>query len=111
MSPKPILRGLNPAAFVAVILLVLPASSVAKHANKPHEREQRASQERTRRLVARPVDITSRDLYYGPGGKEHAPHTTFTFLKEDLKGTNPKFDVRRRERREVESEARGGSPA
>ena len=41
-----------------------------------------------------PADIASRDLYYGPGGKEHAPHTTFTFLKEDLKGTNPKFDVR-----------------
>ena len=41
-----------------------------------------------------PADIASRDLYYGPGGKEHAPHTTYTFLKEDLNGTNPKFDVR-----------------
>ena len=41
-----------------------------------------------------PADIASRDLYYGPGGKEHAPHTTFTFIKEDMSGTNPKFEVR-----------------
>jgi len=41
-----------------------------------------------------PADVSARNLYYGPGGKEHAPHTTFTFDKEDLKGSNPKFDVR-----------------
>ena len=41
-----------------------------------------------------PVDIASRDLFYGPGGKEHVPQGTFTFDKEDLKGTNPKFVVR-----------------
>src|SRR5215472_8657055 len=40
-----------------------------------------------------PADIASRDLYYGPGGKEHAPHGTFTFEKEDLQNANPKFDV------------------
>src|SRR5690349_657207 len=40
-----------------------------------------------------PVDISSRDLYYGPGGKEHEPKGTFTFEKEDMGGTNPKFDV------------------
>lgn len=41
-----------------------------------------------------PADIATRDLFYGPGGKDHQPHTTFTFLREDLNGTNPKFDVR-----------------
>jgi hypothetical protein len=41
-----------------------------------------------------PADVASRDLFYGPGGKEHEPHSTFTFLKEDLEGTNPKFVVR-----------------
>ncbi len=41
-----------------------------------------------------PKDIASRNLFYGPGGKKDAPHTIFTFLKEDLEGTNPKFDVR-----------------
>jgi hypothetical protein len=40
-----------------------------------------------------PLDITERDLFYGPGGKDHAPNGTFTFIKEDLNGTNPKFDV------------------
>ena len=45
-------------------------------------------------LWAAPVDISSRNLLYGPGGKKHQPGKTFTFLKEDLHGTNPKFDVR-----------------
>lgn len=40
-----------------------------------------------------PGNVALRDLFYGPGGKEHAPHTTFKFVKEDLKGSNPKFDV------------------
>src|SRR4029077_11382232 len=39
-------------------------------------------------------DIASRNLYYGPGGEQDAPHTVFTFEKEDLNGSNPKFDVR-----------------
>jgi len=36
----------------------------------------------------------SRDLFYRPGGSAHVPHGTFTFVKEDLKGTSPKFWVR-----------------
>jgi hypothetical protein len=32
-------------------------------------------------------------LFFGPGGEAHAPHTTFTFVKEDMEGTNPKFDI------------------
>jgi len=94
MSPKPMLRGLGPAACVAVILMILPASSDAKHANKSHEPNNEVSRNVPAVLWRDPTDITSRDLYYGPGGKEHAPHTTFTFLKEDLNGTNPKFDIR-----------------
>ncbi|HLY17651.1 MAG TPA: hypothetical protein VKR61_10535 [Bryobacteraceae bacterium] len=41
-----------------------------------------------------PSDIASRDLFYGPGGAERQPHGPFTFEKEDLDGTNPKFVVR-----------------
>jgi hypothetical protein len=44
-----------------------------------------------------PVDIASRDLFYGPGGKAHVPDDTVTFVKEDLDGTNPKFVVTDRE--------------
>jgi hypothetical protein len=36
------------------------------------------------------------DLFYGAGGKEHAPDPNgkYTFLKEDMNGTSPKFDVK-----------------
>ena len=44
-------------------------------------------------MWANPVDIKSRDLFYGPGGRSHVPHGTFRFIKEDLDGTNPKFTV------------------
>ncbi len=42
-----------------------------------------------------PGDIASRDLYYGIGGPRDAPaQGKFTFIKEDLSGSNPKFAVR-----------------
>jgi hypothetical protein len=45
-------------------------------------------------LWRNPADIASRNLFYGPGGAEQQPRGTFTFLKEDTSGTNPKFEVR-----------------
>jgi hypothetical protein len=47
-------------------------------------------------LWREPSDIASRALIYGQGGKKHAPDPNgrFTFEKEDLKGTNPKFSVK-----------------
>ncbi|HTC86690.1 MAG TPA: hypothetical protein VK686_00260 [Bryobacteraceae bacterium] len=45
-------------------------------------------------LWREPQDIRSENLFYGPGGKEHEPKGPFTFMKEDLDGTNPKYDVR-----------------
>jgi hypothetical protein len=44
-----------------------------------------------------PGDISSRNLLYGSGGEANRPHLPVTFLKEDTKGTNPKFDVCDRE--------------
>jgi len=41
-----------------------------------------------------PTDIHTRDLFWGPGGQEHAPKGKLTFIEEKLKGVNPKFDVR-----------------
>src|SRR4051794_20511563 len=41
-----------------------------------------------------PVDISSRDLFYGSGGKAHAPDGVFTFIKEDIDGSSPKFEVK-----------------
>ncbi len=42
-----------------------------------------------------PGPVESLDLVYGAGGKEHAPapNGTYTFLKEDMAGTSPKFIV------------------
>jgi hypothetical protein len=45
-------------------------------------------------LWTNPIDIRSRDLFYGPGGKGEQPKEPFTFIEEDHGGTNPKFDVR-----------------
>ena len=41
-----------------------------------------------------PANIATRDLFFGPGGKAHQPRGPFHFVKEDLKGANPKFVVR-----------------
>jgi hypothetical protein len=40
-----------------------------------------------------PTDIASRNLLYGSGGEGRQPHGPFTFIEEDMEGTNPKFDV------------------
>ena len=40
-----------------------------------------------------PADIASRNLLYGPGGKEHAPAGKFKFVEEGKEGATPKFDV------------------
>jgi hypothetical protein len=42
-----------------------------------------------------PGNISSLDLVNGAGGKEHAPdlNDAYTFEKEDMEGTSPKFDV------------------
>jgi len=40
-------------------------------------------------------DVRTLNLFYGAGGEAHAPDPDdrYVFLKEDLNGTNPKFDV------------------
>src|SRR6266403_1132218 len=40
-------------------------------------------------------DVSTLNLLYGAGGKEHAPDPNgkFTFVKEDMNGTSPKFDI------------------
>jgi hypothetical protein len=45
-------------------------------------------------LWSEPADLERRDLFYGPGGRAHQPHGTFTFVKEDLDGSHPKFELR-----------------
>jgi hypothetical protein len=40
-----------------------------------------------------PAPISERNLYWGSGGANNQPHGPYTFIKEDLDGTSPKFDV------------------
>jgi len=39
-------------------------------------------------------DAAALDLVGGPGGKDHEPGNTFTFIEESSGGTSPKFEVR-----------------
>ena len=45
-------------------------------------------------LWREPTDIKTRDLFWGPGGEDHAPKGKLTYIKENLKGINPKIDVK-----------------
>ena len=40
-----------------------------------------------------PTDISSRDLFYGPGGPDRLPMGKLKFIKEDTNGVNPKFNA------------------
>jgi hypothetical protein len=73
---------------ITATLLILPLTGAAV------KRAERSAGIKTVVLWRDPVDIASRNLFYGPGGKEHQPHGKFVFVKEDLDGTNPKFVVR-----------------
>lgn len=44
-------------------------------------------------LWRQPEDISSLNLFWGPGGKENQPPQPAEFEKEDRHGTSPKFDV------------------
>jgi hypothetical protein len=76
---------------VAVFILVSPTIGAEKSAMDPVGAK--ATAEGPPVLWRDPVDIASRNLLYGPGGNSHEPQGTFTFDKEDMQGSNPKFDV------------------
>ena len=53
------------------------------------------SDEQLREFWAEPADLASRDLFWGPGGQEHAPDPkwTWTFKERDNTGFSPSFDL------------------
>ena len=83
----------NTAKFVLALVFALCSVLAAEPRHSEPDAPVAAVSNPTRSIWVNPGDVASRDLFYGPGGKEHAPHTIFTFVKEDLKGSNPKFDV------------------
>jgi hypothetical protein len=82
---------------IPLLLITLPAGSQVKKGKKalPAEVGDTASGSLSGGdvLWREPASIASRNLFYGPGGPEHQPRGRFTFVEEDLEGTNPKFVV------------------
>ncbi len=83
-------------AFGISLLLVSALAPAADKPDKDEKKEKLAAESGNYPPVlwTEPTDIRSRDLFAGPGGKEHQPHGTFTFEEEDTNGTNPKMVVR-----------------
>jgi hypothetical protein len=76
-----------------LMLVALPASFTAQKKETDSEKEHVATQPGL--MWRDPGDRTSLNLFYGAGGKGHAPDPkgTFTFVKEDVAATSPKFDI------------------
>src|ERR1700751_3912029 len=85
-GPQPGRAGVC-AVWIIVSLLLLTIPMVAK--DKRQSRLDADHRNSNAVLWSNPSDIASRDLFYGPGGKGHEPHTTYTFIKEDPNGSNP----------------------
>jgi len=83
-------RKSPPAILFVLLVLPLPISGAVK---VKHAERERISASGPAVMWRDPVNIESRNLFYGPGGREHVPHGTVTFVKEDLDGTSPKFVV------------------
>ncbi len=80
---------------VREVLLWMMAACVALSPAPAHPQEYAAKHSSSRAVVwTDPGDIPSRDLFYGPGGKDGQPQPPYRFESEDKKGTSPKFDVR-----------------
>lgn len=78
------------AAFYLLAVFAVPACA-DDHADEAKKSE---SSRAITALWNDPGDIKSRDLFDGPGGKEHRPRGPMKFVEEDSKGTNPKFDLK-----------------
>lgn len=90
-----------PTKIIVVLLLTFVCWAGAGGAVKKKDKRAKSGEEITRNVLTvfwrSPDDLTARNLFYGPGGEEHQPHGPFTFIKEDLDGSNPKFTVRDRD--------------
>jgi hypothetical protein len=77
----------------SIVVLILSFLTIGIPAKTNKDSLKRAATKNAAVLWRDPGDIASRNLFYGPGGKDHEPRGTFTFEREDMTGSNPKFDV------------------
>jgi hypothetical protein len=81
---------------IAFVLLSFPSNGAnVKATDSEHSRAENARRE-SAVLWREPTDIRTRNLFYGSGGEKDQPRGPFTFIEEDLSGTNPKYTVRDR---------------
>jgi hypothetical protein len=76
-----------------LVLVALPASFTAQKKDEDKEKGHAANLPEV--IWRNPGNMASLNLFYGAGGKRHAPdpNGTFTFVKEDMQATSPKFDI------------------
>jgi hypothetical protein len=82
---------------IALVLLVIGTLASPVASQKTSRKEKKAEAGALPAVIWRdPGPPSTLDLFYGAGGKEHAPDPKgkYTFLKEDMNGTSPKFDVK-----------------
>jgi hypothetical protein len=76
-----------------ILLLLSSSASIAAQHKKERAKENTAGLPDV--IWRDPGNVASLNLLFGVGGKEHAPDPNgkYTFVKEGLEGTSPKFDV------------------
>ncbi|MBZ5491692.1 MAG: hypothetical protein LAO76_12250 [Acidobacteriia bacterium] len=79
---------------VLIILLACAVNSLAADGKKKSKGDLPKLGSAPAVLWREPVDIKTRDLFYGQGGPDHMPNGKLTFIEEKFNGVNPKFDVR-----------------
>jgi hypothetical protein len=85
-------------AVTCTLLASMTFSAATAQAQKPKEQGKQKTAVETAK-AAEPVfwvdpgDIRSKNLFYGPGGKEGQPKLPLKYLKEDKGGTTPKFEA------------------
>lgn len=86
------------AKLLSIFLLLAACGAAFDGSGKKKAKDANANGEITGGAAAvlwrQPADIPSENLFYGEGGPDHQPKGPFTFVDEDLDGTNPKFNVR-----------------
>ncbi|HEV2351906.1 MAG TPA: hypothetical protein VG028_18910 [Terriglobia bacterium] len=82
-------------AGLLICLAALTLLSAAKKSRRGGETTKHPKSDGHSYIWHDPGRISSLNLYYGVGGNEHEPAPgPFKFIKEDTKGTAPKFDIR-----------------
>src|SRR6516164_2385890 len=84
----------SPFTIAFLVSIALGLAEIGAAAEGKHELREGPAASGPAIMWNNPVDIETRDLLYGTGGKGRVPQGTFTFVKEDLKGSSPKLIVK-----------------